>query len=538
MQTPDLISHLSDSDLASEWIDRTLSRLTLGEAVGQLLCPEDRKYTSEDWNRLLDEIPLGSVFLGPSPAGAFEDLSRLLSGRDGVPVLLASDLEHGAGCMIAGCTDFPWQMALGACDCPDLAYEIGLATGQEGRAYGVHWTFSPVVDLNLNFQNPVTNVRSLGDDPRKVADLASALVRGIQANGQMAACAKHFPGDGVDDRDQHICTSVNSLVLDDWWRTYGGVWQRVIAAGLMSVMSGHIAFPAYQREGKSAALPATLSRQLQVDLLRGELGFDGVIVSDAAPMIGLTSRVPERNAVVENIRAGSDVFLFANPRDDFYRLMQAVETGELSEDRVYEAARRVLGMKAKLGLHIEKSAPRISATNSRLADEVAERSITIERGSEAIPARLVAGDRVLTVTIRYTDGPIALTSDLAAVDEELRARGLVVDHLENPDHGELIEVVGRYKAIFVNFAIVPHQKMGTIRLTGNLVMTFWRGFWLEQKHVVFTSFGSPYHLYELPHLPNMIHAYGISLPSQRAAVKVWLGEIPAQGILPVRRPDF
>jgi beta-N-acetylhexosaminidase len=387
----------------------------------------------------------------------------------------------------------------------------------------------------------VTNVRSLGDDPERVAPLAQAWIKGMQASGELAACAKHFPGDGVDDRDQHACTSVNSLTVDAWRATYGRVWAAAIEAGVLSVMVGHIAFPDYEglADDPPAAAPATLSSRLQVDLLRGELGFEGVIVSDAAPMIGISSRVSAEEKAIRNILSGSDVFLFADPRADFARLLAAIEEGRLGQAQLDASVRRVLEMKARLGLHRSVFGPALTTAEREHfrqgAAELAERSITLARANDWTPVELAPGARVLTVTVKHPEKGHR-NRDLPAVDAALARRGFEVDHLVTPPAQELIDRAGDYACVFVNLQIVPHALMGTIRLTGDLIMPFWNSFWTDHPNVVFTSFGSPYHLYELPHLPNMVLAYGPSEVSQEAAVRVWLGEIEPRGVCPVKLP--
>ncbi|MCL5999538.1 MAG: hypothetical protein M1546_26250 [Chloroflexi bacterium] len=536
-----MLQALTDRD--QNWVEQTLAGMTLEERVGHLLCPEDQSYSLSEWERLMREVPLGSVFFARNTPQHLRECLDVIQHNTRVPVLVASDLEHGAGIMIEGCTDFPFAMAAGAANDPGLMRSMGRATAKEGRHHGIHWTFSPVIDLNLNFQNPVTNVRSLGDDATRVSALAQAWIEGMQETGQLAATAKHFPGDGVDDRSTHLCTSVNSLPLTQWRQTYGKVWQTVIEAGVMSVMCGHIALPDY--EGMSAqpgaAMPATLNPRLQVDLLRNELGFNGVIVSDAAPMTGMTSRVRSDEQAIRNILTGSDVFLFADPRKDFKRLLDAVNSGSISTQRLDQSVRRVLALKARLGLQHDVFGPAPTETEvqtyRRNAYTMAEKSITLARANAMTPVRLAPGAKVLTATIMQRQSREELAHELGTVDDELRRRGFQVNHLLHPSHSELIERAGHYDCVFVNIVHTPHALMGTMRLTGEMAMAFWRSFWVDHPNVVFTSFGSPYHLYEFPHLPNMILAFGPSEFSQKAAVAVWLGEKEATGTCPVRLPS-
>ncbi len=529
----------------SRWVAETFASLTLEEKAGHLLCPEDTGYSPEDWLDILKEVPLGSAFFKFDPPERCRACLQAIQQHSRIPLLIASDLEHGAGAMIsegAGCTNFPWPMAAAAAGDLDLVWAMGQATAQEGRAWGVHWTFSPVVDLNVNFQNPVTNIRSLGDDPEKVSRLAAALIGGIQGRGEMAATAKHFPGDGMDDRDQHLCTSVNSCSVEGWRATYGKVWQAVVEAGVMSVMVGHISFPAYEglENNPAAALPGTLNPRLQVNLLRGELGFEGVIVSDAAPMIGIASRARREERAVRNILSGSDVYLFTDPQQDFRRLLQAIRSGRLPMEQVDCSVRRVLEMKARLGLHRDPFGSALPAEAraevQQQAQAIADKSITLLRADASTPLHLEPGARVLTVTVGHRAQGREADPEMELIDEELRQRGLAVDHLQGMSHADLIARAGAYEAVFVNVVMYPHARIGTIRLTGEVAMPFWEAFWVDHPHPVFTAFGSPYLLYELPHLPNLWAAYGNSPVSQRAAVKAWLGEIEPVGNCPVKLP--
>ena len=527
-------SRFPASQAGQAWVERTLAVLTIDEAIAHLICPEDRNYRDSDWEKFFKKVPLASVFGESLPVALVQSLSRY-------PLLIAADLEHGAGSHLKGCTDFPWSFAVGAANSPTLTRRMGIATAEEALKNGVNWTFSPCVDLSLNHNNPVVSIRSMGDNPERVAHLAGVWIQAMQRGG-LAACAKHFPGDGVDDRDQHLCTSVNSMDLELWWKTFGLVWRKVIGAGVMSIMPGHISFPAYEMPGEpaSGALPATLSTRLQVDLLRRELGFDGVIVSDAAPMIGLASRVSPQDAALKNILAGSDVFLFADPLDDFGRLKAAWKRGELSEARIHESVRRILTMKARLGLNPRRAKARKAVSNSARhacdAQLMAEKSIVLHRKNHATPISIPKGSKVLTVTLRYENGSPRFANDLPRVDEELRRRGFDVTHWLNPGHRKLQKAGGTFAAVFVNFVIVPHSLIGTTRLVGAAVMPLWRAFWRDCPQAVFTTFGSPYHLYELPHLPNFYMAGGPGEVSQRAAVRAWLGEIRPTAKCPVRMP--
>lgn len=528
-----------------QWVESTLDSLSLPACVGQLLCPTNPRFTTEEWLELLDQVPMGALTVRGVASTDLRARMEALQERSAVPLLVAGDLEHGAIALTDG-TEFPWMMAAGAADDQDLMTVMGQATAAEARYAGMHWTFSPVIDLNYNADNPITNIRALSDDPDRVIRLATAFVRGVQADGRFAATAKHFPGDGVDDRDQHLASTVNSLPLDQWQATYGRVWRALIDAGVMAVMPGHISLPAYQgyADRPEEAPPATLSPRLLNDLLRTELGFDGLLISDASGMIGLAARLPSAERAVESIKAGLDIYLFPETRQDYARLLQAVKEGRLPETRVRAAARRVLELKARLNLHRDPFGPKPSDADAhayrQAAQAMADKSITVLRADGRPPVKLAPGSRVLTVTIGQPSpfNKFMPLLDLDVFDEELRRRGFQVEHLLNPEDDLLLAKAAEYDAVFLNLMALPYMVLGTIRnLVGHLGHWAWRWFFADHPQVLVTSFGNPYVLHEMPHLPNLVAAYGNSPVSQRAAVKVWLGELDAQGDCPVHLPQ-
>ena len=523
----------------SKMIEEIIARMTLADKAAQVLCWNIRQENMTDIKDIITQYHLGAVFIGSCNPKRLKEIQAAIK-TTGVPIIVAGDLEHGAGAVVKGAVEFPLPMAASATDDATLIKTMGLATAAEGRFRGFHWTFAPVVDLSLNYNNPVTGTRALGDNPNQVIKMVKPYIAGLQKGGRLAACCKHFPGDGVDDRDQHFCTSVNSLSKAQWFKSYGKIWREVIAAGTMSIMAGHIALP-FQDEEKNylGPPPATLSKKIQVDLLRKELGFEGLIVSDAISMVGINAHLKPDEVAVQNIAAGSDMVLFANPANDSTNILNALQNGTISQERLDDAVKHVLELKARVGLLDDVTFPVPSrqeiAAYKQSAQTIADKSVTIIRNSHnLLPLKeLKKGDKVLTVTIGYM-GKGSRKRDLEVIDLELKKRGLEVTHLVNPTYYQLINICGNYKAVFINLAILPHSMVGTTRMTGDLLMSFWRAFWVSFDHVVFTSFGSPYHLHELPSIPNYINLYSNTAVSQKAAVKFWLGEITARGQSPVK----
>ncbi len=519
-----------------QWVDSTLAGLTLEEQVAQLLIPRvDGDHSVDQLVGLADRIPFGGAFVW----GASEDDHRRRIGRlqsaSRIPVVIAADLENGAGHVVSGKVQFPDTLALAAAGREELAYTMGKAAALEGRAVGIHWTFAPVVDVNVNPDNPIANTRSFGDDPDRIARFASAVIRGMQDHG-LAACAKHFPGDGIDDVDQHAVTSVNSLSLEDWKRISGRTFSAAFADGVLSTMIGHIALPAWDPEtdARSALRPATVNRRIVTDLLRQEMKYEGLIVTDDMLMGGVSGYMNHDDRTIACIAAGCDMLLFPILPRDFDTLVAAVRSGRLSAERVRDGARRVLEFKARLGLHRGELNGRAPTADERAAFEkaardVAEQSICCVRDiHRLLPLKGLKPDAaVLTVTLSTGN------MDLPEVDDELQGRGFRVKHLLNPGCAALEAIHPEFDVIFVNFMTKADWGIGSPRSIGQQNRVFMGGFQMEHPRVVFTSFGSPYHLRQFGWLANYINVHSSSPASQRAAVAAWLGELPMTAKSPV-----
>jgi beta-N-acetylhexosaminidase len=519
------------------WVDDTFAALSTEDKVAQLLVPTlgAYDYRREAVDAFLAERALGGVFVGIADRDRHREEIAKLQARCPVPLVVASDLEAGAGHFVRGGVPFPDPLAVGAANDARLAYVLGTAAAREGREAGIHWTFAPVVDVNVNPDNPIANTRSLGDDPGRVAHLAAAIARGMQEH-RLAACAKHFPGDGVDDLDQHTVTSVNSLSRQAWGRLSGLAFRRAIAAGVWSVMVGHIALPAWDDAQNACGVyrPASISHRLVTGLLRGELGFQGLIVSDDMNMGGVAGYARRRERTVACIAAGCDMLLFPKLPDDYATLLEAVRSGALPAARVDDAVRRILGFKARLNLHTGDLFGPAVASQERQAFAEASRRIAaaavvkVRDLQGTLPIRhLRPGARVLTITLASD------SQDVPEVDAALRERGYDVDHLYNPDDLRVSDQTFAYEAVFVNFVFKGMWGVQSVRSVGTHNRIFIGGFYSDHPCVVFTSFGSPYHLRMFSTLPNYLNAHSSSPDSQWAAVRVWFGEAEARGTSPV-----
>ena len=532
-------------------IEALVNELSLEELCGQVLNMRiGRETTLEEVEAIAKRVHPGGFFVSGVTAEWIKQLTDIINKHSRIPVIVSADIEHGAGCCLKGAPLLPEPMSWGACDDEELIEQAGTVTGEICRQNGIHWTFSPVVDINLNKDNPVVNTRAISDKPEQVSKIAGAYVRGLQKNGYMVAGCKHFPGDGVDDRNQHLCTTINSLSKEEWMKTFGYVYKEMFKAGSASVMVGHIAFPVVEDEIDPilGPKPGTLSYNIMTKLLREELGFEGCIVSDAMPMVGASVMCPQERLSVEFLKAGGDMVLFALERDFDY-VMAAVERGELSVAQLKNAVRRILYMKKQARLFEDQIKLQenivLSGDIAKISEAIADKSITIIRNSQnLLPLKCKEHSNFLIINMQRNDRKMengTYIRDMGVVAQELQKRGHNVDVISSfgMDHRKFEEDKNKYDCILINCRISSRDYLGgTLRINFDNISPFWRGVVVAHPCVIFTSFGDPYKLYDLPFLRTYVNAYSSSDDIQRAFVKVLLGEIPAMGKSPVALKGF
>lgn len=523
---------------ALKWVEQTFADLTVKEKIGQLLNVCSFTDDLESANRFLAFAPGGITRIQAGDMQAARAATRHFVANSKVPPLISGDIEGGVTSFAYG-TDFPDQLGLAAADDPDLTARVATALAVEAKAMGYNWSFTPIIDINLNYRSAITGTRSFGSDVATIERHSQAYIDAWQQQG-MAACAKHWPGDGVDDRDQHLVTSVNSLPMAKWRDSYGRLYSKVIDAGVMTIMSAHIALPAYIRERNPGAeleayRPATVSKALNLDLLRGELGFNGLIVSDATPMAGLTSWQSREITAPEIIENGCDMFLFNDSVEMDFRLLEnGLSNGLLSEQRLNEAVARVLGLKAALGLHrqsVTKWLPDDAAAVAVLQDsahqqvsaEAAARSVTLVKDTQnLLPLSPQKHRRVLLITEGIAR-PMRPDSIPFAFIEQLKQAGFEVTLLSEhpqikPEEFNLV----MYLFGVESMAARSHIYIDWTRLHGGAIRGLNR-YW-HQVPTLMISFGHPYYLYDAPRVPTYINAYSSTTASQNAVLKALLGE--------------
>ena len=563
---------------AEAWAARTLDAMTLDERIGQLITPSFMStYTSSD-TEVFDALvgltrdqhvggflvfggrePAPDVLLNPTygsvtlgrPLAAASLINRLQRVAR-VPLLLSSDFEAGVGFRIAGGTVFPRAMAFGAAGDEQLAYDAARITAIESRAIGVHVNFAPVVDVNNNARNPVINTRSFGEDPAAVGRLAAAYVRGLRAGGVLAT-VKHFPGHGDTDVDSHVGLPVipygrERLQTIEWPPFRDG-----IAAGADGVMMAHIVLPAFEAE---AGIPSTLSRAVVDGVLRGELGFDGLVFTDSMQMGAVADRWSSGEAAVLALAAGNDVVL--HPADAiaaFDGVRDAVARGELSAERIRESASRVLRAKARLGLHrtrlvdLEELPLRVGGReHAAVADRVSERAMTLltdVRGD--VPLRLSRDAEILYLSVLDRPSGWRIASPSRTFIAELRDRWPNVTSVElsSQTSRQAIELVrstaDRYEAIIASVFVRTTPRDGGMDLSEPLVSLLNRLASMTEARsqpYVAVLFGSPYTALALGAVPALLLTYDFYDRSERNAVRALAGETPIRGRLPVALPGM
>lgn len=461
-----------------------------------------------------------------------------------LPLIFQEDYESGVD--IAGMTLFPNEMAIGAANSPDLAYGYGKAIAHECRSVGVKWVLHPVADLNLNPFNPITNVRSISDDPDKAIKLLSQQIRGLQQNG-VAATIKHFPGDGVDFRDQHLLTTCNSLSLPKWKEKHGKVFKALIDSGISCIMPGHITLPAYQKEKTNGmCLPATLSKELLTGLLKGELGFRGVIVSDAIVMGGFRGWYKdELEGEIQSFLAGVDVLLWPS-----YAFMDTLEAriirGEIPMTRLDDAVQRVWTLKERFGL-LEENRELIREMSSNeksealnTSREICEKAVTLVRDTKnALPLNPKKDKTILVVGVTPLSrkGGDKHLKQLESFAQQLREKGFKVDFQHNilyETQGWTEDIPQKYDRIIVAVARTPHTPFGPLQLYDDEAQTVWAVNAMPKDKIIVVNFGSPYLTNEyFERVNTCINAYSNTPVMHNAVVAALMGDIKMTGRTPV-----
>lgn len=540
--------HLSDSDIA--WVEKTLEQMTLEEKIGQLFCPIGYSTEPEYLNMLLD-FHIGGLFFRDGAGREMRDTFAYAQEHSKIPLLIPSNLEAGGDGAATDGTPYGKQMACAAAGDKKYAYRLGKIACTEAAALGINWAFAPVIDIDMNYHNPITNIRTYGDDPDIVCEFAGEYIRAARESN-MAVSIKHFPGDGVDERDQHLLTSVNSLSITQWDESFGKVYQRLINEGALTVMAGHIAMPAYQEFFNSTTrkkpVPASLSKELLNGLLRGKLGFNGLIITDATPMVGFTAAMARHLSVPTAIENGCDMFLFNKDlAEDYQFMMEGYQKGILSEKRLLEANRRILALKAALHLHEKTAAHALVPKEDTLTvlkcsqhikwtQELADQAITLVKDTQnLLPVNAQKYPRVLLEILG--DFP-SNERVLNQVKEELEKRAFQVSIYQKENFEMGVDNVKSFKEKYDLVIYIGNVENASNMTTSRLNWyTFWgQGnnvpWFVDEVPTLFISVANPYHLLDVPMIKTYINCYS----NNEYFLKAVIGKITGESVFKGKSP--
>lgn len=542
--------YLNDKQIM--WVEDTLKSMNLNEKIGQLFLVIGLSDKEEDILKLYDDTHFGGIMYRPEPAERLKSKNEKLQKHAKIPVLIAANLETGGNGAILEGTDFGSQLQIGATGEKEQAYRLGEISTGEGKAVGVNLAFAPVCDIDRNWRNPITNTRTYGNDPEKILQMCSSYLEGARKN-HVAVSIKHFPGDGCDERDQHLVSSVNDLSCEEWDKTYGKIYKSLIEEGAQTVMAGHILQPAYSRyfnpEIKdSEMLPASCSEELINGLLRHKLGFNGVVLTDAANMLGYCAAMKRSELIPQTINAGVDMILFGrNVPEDMKYLLDAVNAGIVSMERLDEAVTRVLALKAFLGLHeaesfVNENYRQIVGAEENLnrAKECADKAITLVKDTQSLlPVTPDKYKRVLLYVCGDKPGFTGGSSCKKWVIDALEKVGFEVE-LYDSEHTTMEEttvpiekIKEKYDVImyFSNVINASYQTNARIQWMGNVAQE--GPYYTNEIPTLMVSLGNPYGFVDAPMIKTIINTYHASSIIVDAVVDKLTGKSEFKGKSPV-----
>ena len=562
---------------ALRWARAQLRQMSLDEKIGQLISiGVSGKFVNResdfyrDLRHQVEENHIGGIVLYRGAVYESVQLVNRMQQLARYPLLISADMEFGAGMRFDDTVSLPWNMALGATGNPQYAYRQGEIIAREARALGVRQVFGPVADVNNNAANPVINVRSYSEDPQAVAEFSAAFIKGAQANGVIAT-AKHFPGHGNTVVDSHRGLPVINLDRDRLKEVELVPFKAAIAAGVGSVMAAYISLPkidatpiqplSRDRTARSydgidrseiltaeATLPAALSPVALSDLLRGDLQFDGLIVTDALDMSGLTIYFDPGEAAVRAVAAGADMLIKPPDPDAAVRgLRQAVQTKRISEARIEQSVARILAAKYDLGLTQQRITPldQIDTLLSNpqavaFAREVAERAITLVRNdANLLPLKLQPNAKLFNLAITNGDDRLSIAAPFV---EEMARQGRPVETIVLDGRSSDAEIRQAVKqaqdAALTIVSLYGRVRTGESRSIGLPEAPANALTELIKRHtpLIGISFGNPYLLQSFSGLQTYMIAYGDMPSLQEAAARALLGETAITGKLPITLP--
>lgn len=565
--------YLSNSQI--EWVKETYQRMTLEEKVGQILCPSFAGMEEQQIKHLTEELHVGAMMIRPLPSDSVHDIIRAYQNRSQIPMLISANLENGGNGALTDGNYYAMPEGCSATGNIENGYRLGKVSCREAVAAGVTWGYAPLVDIDMNYRNPITNVRSFGSDPDMVIAMAKGYLKAAKEEG-VAPTMKHFPGDGVDERDQHLLVSVNSLSYRSWMESYGHVYKEMIEAGYPALMAAHIAQPSIARhinpeiDPERAFYPGTLSKELLTDFLRGELGYNGLIVTDSSLMVGYMQCMPRKIAVPYCIECGCDSLLFnRNIDEDYQYMMDGYQTGILSEKRLEEAVIRNLALKAYLKLPEKQKQGEIvpdidiksvinTGETKRWMKECADHAITLVKDNHNVLP--ILPEKTKRIYLNVIENTVVNNSPFASdIKNRLEREGFEVTLRERafdfrPEmimSGEKLpedmakimqeisanteEFVSKYDLAMIVLNMETVSNATVVRINWKVIFGMGNDipWYAGEMPLVVVSTANPYHLLDVPMADVYVNAYSNNKETLDATFEKLMGRSEFKGTSPV-----
>ncbi|MBQ8503069.1 MAG: glycosyl hydrolase family 3 [Clostridia bacterium] len=565
--------YLNEEDL--DWVESTFASMSLDEKLNQVFMDMLWNNPPKEVYEQQSKYQLGGYRYSNSKPEKLYEQNETIQKASKIPALIAANVEAGGNGAVSGGTKLGEAVACGATNDPKSAYYMGKYGCREAAAIGCNWTFAPIVDITLNWRNCVIATRAFGNDADKVLDMGLAYMKGAHEEG-VACCMKHFPGDGCDERDQHLVTTVNDLSCEEWDNTFGKVYKGMIDAGVDSVMIGHIMQPAYSRALRPGIkdeeiMPATVAPELLQGLLREKLGFNGLIVTDATHMVGITGKCRRHDFIPGAIMAGCDMILYyRNHDEDVGYLREALEDGRLTIERLDEAVKTVLAFKAARKLHTKKAQGKLMPPKSDLsvigckehkekAKEIIDKSITLVKNTRnQLPLTPDKHKRIVIYNLE-SGGIVTKVKDFIFGNKNRKPVDVLIEELKKQGfeptlfklnylkyispHGlngkraiaeySVKEFADMYDAAIVLCNISGFSTTNERSLHWSIPMGPEIPWYASEIPTVAISVAHPFHLIDLAMVPTYINTYNPSEETIRQTVLKLTGKSEFKGVSPV-----
>ncbi|MFC2947295.1 beta-N-acetylhexosaminidase [Virgibacillus sediminis] len=556
-QRPSGLQVIKEKDSKYDILGQVMANMTLEEEIGQMLMPDFRTWDGENVTEMLPEIEqlvqdyhLGGIILFRENVVTTEQTARLVAAyqeaSEKYGLLMAIDQEGGIVTRLQSGTDMPGNMALGATRSPELSEKVGQAIGEELQALGINMNLAPVMDVNNNPDNPVIGVRSFGESPELVAELGVAFTKGLQ-NAGVATTAKHFPGHGDTAVDSHLglpeVPHEKERLLDVELYPF----QQAMDAGIDAIMTAHVTFPNIddttvisEKDGSEIALPATLSHKVLTELMREEMGFNGVIITDALNMNAISDHFGPVDAVIRAVKAGTDIILMPVGLEEVADgIRDAVRAGEISEQRIEASARRILQLKLERGIIKEENPVPVeeqiaranevvgSEEHKQVEQEAAGRSITLLKNEDVLPLDLAADDQLAVVGNSYSSSLYEAIKAFHENTELITASGPLSEEQLRELRGSEAIIAGTYTYNVAGRSPDSRQMLLVNQLINELDVP-----------VIGLGIRNPYDVTAYPQVNAYLAQYGFREASFEASAATLFGENQPTGLLPVTIPDL